>query len=157
MYSYDTYSPTDGVSTSRDKQAEKLITHQVHAVTRAGYQADIADCIQRAQFVKGQALMHKVYRHELDSSETTIDATDELVDSCAQVLVLLYVLSGRDSKLRKDNLPNPLWVLSEEELESVELLRNALDIVKAVDADDDLDTVEALLEGSDTLLNGLFL
>jgi hypothetical protein len=98
-----------------------------------------------------------VYWHELDSSETSIDTTDELVDSCAQILVLLDVLSGWDSKLRKDDLPNPLWVLSEEELESVELLGNALDIVKAVDADDDLDAVEALLEGCDPLLNGLFL
>ena len=101
--------------------------------------------------------MHEVYRHELDSSETSIYTTDELIDSCAQVLILLDVLSGRDSKLRKDNFPDPLWVLSEEELECVELLGNALDIIKAVDADDDLDAVEALLEGSDTLLNGLFL
>jgi len=145
------------VSTGRDKRAKGLTTHQIHAVTRTGYQADIADCIQRAQFVKRQALVHEVYWHELDSSETSIYTTDELVDSCAHVLVLLNVLSGRDSKLRKDNLPNPLWVLGEEELECVELLGNALDIIKAVYTDDDLDAVEALLEGCDTLLNGLFL
>ena len=101
--------------------------------------------------------MHEVYWHELDSSEASIYTTNEFVDSCAQVLVLLDILSGRDGKLRKDNLPNPLWVLSEEEFECVELLGNALDIIKAVNADDDLDAVEALLEGSDTLLNGLFL
>ena len=101
--------------------------------------------------------MHKVYRHELDSSETSVDTTDELVDSCAQVLVLLDVLSGGYSKLCKNDLSDPLWVLSEEELERVELLGDALDIVKTIDADDDLDAVEALLEGCDPLLDGLLL
>jgi len=94
-----------------------------------------------------------VYRHELDSSEPSIDTTNELVDSCAQILVLLHILSGGNSKLHEDNLPDPLWVLGEEELECVELLRNALDIVKAVNADYNLDSIEALLEGCDTLLN----
>jgi hypothetical protein len=98
-----------------------------------------------------------VYRHELDSSETSIDTTDELVDSCAQVLVLLDVLSGGYGKLCKNDLSDPLWMLSEEELERVELLGDALDIVKTVDADDDLDAVEALLEGCDPLLDGLLL
>ena len=97
--------------------------------------------------------MHKVYRHELDSPETSIDTTDKLVDSCAQILVLLHVLSGGNSKLRKHDLPDPLWVLGEEELEGVELLGNALDIVEAVNTDDNLDSVEAVLESCDTLLN----
>jgi hypothetical protein len=98
-----------------------------------------------------------VYWHELDSSETSIDTTDELVDSGAQVLVLLDILSGGYSKLRKNDLPDPFWVLGEEEFERVELLGDALDIVKTVDADDDLDAVEALFEGCDTLLDGLLL
>jgi hypothetical protein len=98
-----------------------------------------------------------VYRHELDSSETSIDTTDKLVDSCTKILVLFYVLSGGNSKLGKDDLPDPLWVLGEEELECVELLGNALDVVEAVDADNNLHSVEALLEGYDTLLNRLLL
>jgi len=44
-------------------------------------------------------------------------------------------------------------MLGEEELECVELLGNALDIVETVDADNNLDSVEAVLEGGDTLLN----
>ena len=63
--------------------------------------------------------MHKVYRHKLHSPETSIDTTDKLVDSCAQILVLLYILSGGNSKLHKDDLPDPLWVLGEEEFECV--------------------------------------
>jgi hypothetical protein len=96
-----------------------------------------------------------VYWHELDSPETSIDTTDKLVDSCTQILVLLYVLSGGDSKLHKDDLPDPLRVLCEEKLECVEFLGNALDIIEAVNADNNLDSVEALLEGCDTLLNRL--
>lgn len=48
-------------------------------------------------------------------------------------------------------------MLCEEELESVELLRHALDIVESVDTNNNLDAVEALLEHSDALLDGLFL
>ena len=101
--------------------------------------------------------MHKVYRHKLDSAETSVDTTDELVDGCAQILVLLDVLSRGHGKLNKDNLSDPLWVLSEEEFKCMELLRNAFDIIKPIDPDDDLDAIEALLKGCDALLNGFFL
>lgn len=101
--------------------------------------------------------MHKVNRHKLDSAETAIDTTNEFVDCCAQILVLLDILSRGHSELHKDNLSDPFWVLSEEELKCMELLRNTLDIIKPVDADDDFHAVKALLKGSDTLLNGLFL
>jgi hypothetical protein len=101
--------------------------------------------------------MHKVYRHKLESAETPINTTDELVDLCEQSPVLLQVLSRGHGELHKDNLSDPFWVLSEEELEGMELLRNALDRIKPIDADDDFHAVKALLKGSDTLLNGLFL
>lgn len=101
--------------------------------------------------------MHEVYRHKLNGAETSVDTTNELVYSCAQILVLLDVLSRGHGELHKDDFSDPLRVLGEEEFKCVELLRNALDVVKSVDTDDDLDAVEALLKGSDTLLNGLFL
>ena len=72
-------------------------------------------------------------------------------------MVLLDVLSRGHGELRKDNLSNPLRVLGEEEFKCVKLLGNALDIVKPVDTDDDLDAVEALFKGRDTLLNRFFL
>ena len=131
--------------------------HQVHTVARAGHQADIADRVQRTELVKRQALMHKVNRHKLDRAEASIDATDEFVDCGAQILVLFDVLTRRHSELCKDDFSNPLWVLGEEELESMELLGHALDIIESVYADDDLDAVEALFKSSNALLNGLFL
>ena len=101
--------------------------------------------------------MHKMYRHKLDSPKATVNTPDELVHCRAQVLILLDVLTRRYSKLYKDDLADPLGMLCEEKLESVELLRHALDIVESVDTDDDLDAVKALFEGSDALLDGLFL
>ncbi len=132
-------------------------TDQVHAVTRAGHQANITERVQRTELVKLQALVHEMYGHKLDSPKSTVDAPDELVHCCAQILILLDVLTRRHSKLYKDNPADPLGMLCEEKLECVELLRHALDIVESVDTNDDLDAVEALFEGSDALLDGFFL
>ena len=57
-------------------------THQVHAVASTSHQADIADCVQRTQFVERQALMHEVYRHKLNGAETSVDTPNELVYGC---------------------------------------------------------------------------
>ena len=101
--------------------------------------------------------MHEMYWHKFDSPKATVDTPDELVHCRAQVLILLDILTRWYSKLHKDNLANPLRMLCEEKLESVELLWHALDIVESIDTDDDLDTVKALFEGSNALLDGLFL
>lgn len=53
---------------------------------------------------------------------------------------------GRGQQIAQ-NFPYPLWVPSEGELECVEHLGNAFDMVKEVDANNDLEAVEALLEG----------
>ena len=94
-----------------------------------------------------------MYRHKLDSPKATVDTSDELIHRRAQVLVLLDILTRRHSKLDKDDPADPLWMLCEEKLECVELLRHALDIVESVNTNDDLDAVKALFERSDALLN----
>lgn len=48
-------------------------------------------------------------------------------------------------------------MLAQEELERVQLLRDALDVVQAVDADDDLDALEPALERFDAILHALLL
>ena len=95
--------------------------------------------------------------HELDRAETSVDASNELVDCRAQVLVFLDILARGYGKLRKDNLADPFRMLCQEELERVQLLRDTLDVVEPVDTDDDLDTVEAVLELLDTFLNAVLL
>ena len=92
--------------------------------------------------------MHEVNWHKLDGSKAAINAPNELVDGRTEVLILLNVLARWHCELYQDNLtitvltdkvrnvmrppPDlayPLWMLSQEELEGMELLRYALDIV----------------------------
>ena len=61
------------------------------------------------------------------------------------------------ARARGTHLADPLRVLREEELEPVQLLRDALDVVEPVDADDDLDALEALLERGDAVLHAVLL
>ena len=51
------------------------------------------------------------------------------------------------------NLADPFGVFCQENLESVELLRNTLDVIETVNTDNQLDTLELLLECLDTLGN----
>ena len=101
--------------------------------------------------------MHEVNRHKLDRAKAAVDPADELVHARAQVLVLLDVLPTRDGDLDEDDFPDPLGMLVEENLERVHLLRDALDVVEAVDADDDLDAFEATAQGRDARNYGLLL
>jgi hypothetical protein len=73
----------------------KVFTCQIHAVPGTGYQAYIANCIQCAKFIKWQAFVHEMNWHELDGSETTVNASHELVHGGPQVLVFFDVLSRR--------------------------------------------------------------
>lgn len=53
--------------------------------------------------------------------------------------------------MNKDYATNPLWMLCQENLKRMQLLRDSLDVVKTVDTNDELDTLELLLEGCDAL------
>jgi hypothetical protein len=68
-------------------------------------------------------------------------------------LVLLYILSRRDGNLNQHNLANPFRVFCQEDFKSVKLLGNALDVIKTVNTDNQLDTLELLLESLDALHN----
>ena len=117
--------------------------------------------------------MHEVDRHELDGTynsqysnkgakpdlltELAVNSANEFVDHGSQVLVLFDILSTRHSDLNQDDLANPLGVLGEENLKSVQLLRNALDVIQTIHTDDELHALELALKGSNALLNlGLF-
>jgi hypothetical protein len=122
-----------------------LVANEVHAVARRADEAYVRDGVERAQLVERQALVHEVDRHEVDGAEAAVNPPHELVHGRAQVLVLLDVAAGRHRELREHDAPDPLRVLREEELERVQLLRNTLDVVKAVDANDELDTLKPAL------------
>ena len=89
MYSYETWKTSVNRSPAGGRWKR---THQVHTVTSAANQADIADGIKSTKLIKRQALVHKVDWHELDGSEPSINPTNEFVDSRPQILVLFDVL-----------------------------------------------------------------
>ena len=128
----------------------KVGTHQVHTITSTGNQASVRQSVHCRQLLERYRLVHEVNRHKLDRTEATVDAAYELVDGRAQVLVLLDVLTGRNGELNENDLPDPFGVLSEEDFESVELLRDTLDVVETVNADDDFAAFESLAKGGDT-------
>lgn len=130
-----------------------FVRDEVHAVAGGGDETDVGDGVESRQFVKGDGLMQEVDGHELDGAEFAVDAADELVDDGAEVLVLFNILARGHGDLDEDNLANPFWVLGEEDLEGVEFLWHALDVVKTVDADDELDAFKLAAEGGYTFLN----
>lgn len=97
--------------------------------------------------------MHEVDGHELDGAELAVDASNELVHDSTQVLVLFDILARGNGDLHKDDLADPFRVLSQEDLKSVQFLRHTLDVVQAIDTDDEFDALEFLFEGGDALLN----
>lgn len=86
-------------------------------------------------------------------TEFSVDSADELVDNSAQVLILLDILTTGDGNLNKNDLANPLGMLSQEHLEGVQFLRDALDVVKTIDTDNQLHALELALQHSNTVLD----
>jgi len=129
-----------------------LVGHQVHTVACRRHETDIRDSVERNKLVERDRLVHEVDGHELDSAELAVDASYELIDDSTEVLVLLDVLSRRNGDLYKHDLTDPFGMLCEEHLESVQLLWYTLDVVEAINTNDELHTLELLLEGCYPLL-----
>jgi hypothetical protein len=85
-------------------------------------------------------------RHKINCTKPTIDPSHQLVHSRSQILILFDVLPGWHCQLHEDYFSNPFGVLCQEDLESVHLLWNTLDVVKTINADDDFASLETLLE-----------
>ena len=90
-------------------------------------------------------------------TKLSVDSSDQFIDHSAQVLVLFDVLPTGYSNLYEDNLAHPLWVVAEEHLERMQLLRHTLDVIETVDANHKLHTLELLLQHGDALLHLLLL
>ena len=130
-----------------------LVGDEVHAVAGRGDETDIGHGVQSGELLKGDGLVEKVDGHELDGAELAVDATHELVHDGAEVLILFNVLTRGHGDLYEDNLADPLGVLGQEDLERVELLGHALDVVEAVHTDDELDALELAAQRGYALLH----
>lgn len=79
-------------------------THEVHSVSGGGDQAGVRNGVHGRELLEWHRLVHKVDWHELHSTESAIDSTDELIDRRSKVLVLLDILSRRNSQLDENDL-----------------------------------------------------
>ena len=74
-------------------------SYQVHTVTSARDQADIARRIQSSELIKRQTLVHVVNRCVLHGTEAAVDPSNEFVDNRPEILVLFDVLPRRHCQL----------------------------------------------------------
>lgn len=96
-------------------------------------------------------------RHKLNRAEATVNSPDELVDRKTKVLIFFDILTRGHGDLHQDYLANPLGMLFEEHFHGMKLLRNTLDVIKPINADDDLDTFKPTSESCNTIDNALLL
>lgn len=113
-------------------------TYQVHAIPSRSDQTSIRQRIHRRQLIHRHTLVQVMNRHVLDRAKSPIDPAHELVDARAEVLVLFDILARGDRELDEDDLADPLGVLREEDFKGLQFLRDALDVIEAVDTDHDL-------------------
>ena len=92
-------------------------------------------------------------RHRLDRSEASVDSTHRFVDGGAQVLILFHILTRGYCYLNQHHFADPLRMILQERLESVQLLRYTFDVIQSIDTDDDLDTFESTLQTLDPFLD----
>jgi hypothetical protein len=92
-------------------------------------------------------------RHKFDRPESSIDPSYELIHARSEILVLFHVTSRRDCDLDKDDFAHHLGVRGEKGFECVKLLRDTFDVVKTVDTDYYLDSLEAGAELGNSLLD----
>lgn len=83
-------------------------------------------------------------RKMISRTEFAINLANSTADLRFQLLVLLDILSTRHSNLDENHLSNPIRIVAEKLLESVELLDKALDVIEPVNAEDDLDVLISL-------------
>lgn len=134
-----------------------LVGDQVHSVAGRRYDASIGDGVERNELIKVDGLVEEVDGHEFNRAKLAVDPADKLVHYRPQILILLDILPARHSDLYQNDLANPLWVVTEEDLQRVQLLRHALDIVQAIDTNHKLDALELLLQHRNALLDLLLL
>ena len=88
-------------------------------------------------------------RHVADRAEAAVDPADDAVRRRAQLLVLGHVGARRHGDLQQADLADHLGVLLEQRLDREQLLRDALDVVEPVDAEQHLHPVELRLQLGD--------
>lgn len=87
-----------------DLLSHKVTTHQVHTVSGTRYKTGVRHCVHRIEFLKRHRSVQIMNRCVVDSTESTVDLTDELVDTCSEILILFDILSRGNGQLDQNTL-----------------------------------------------------
>lgn len=97
--------------------------------------------------------MHEVNGRIGICPKLAVDTTHQLIDQRSQVLIFFEVTSSRDSNLNQHGPAHPFRVVCQECLEGAQFLREAFDVVEAVNADHDLLILKFFVEFFDSGLH----
>ena len=126
---------------------------QVRPIAQRGDEHDVRAEVQRAQLLERHRLVEIMDRHVLERAERPVDARDELMHVGAKLLESSDLGARRNGDLKQDDLAAPLRVLLQEELERLEFVRDALDVIEPVDSEEHLLAVEPPLQIDDLILH----
>jgi hypothetical protein len=86
-------------------------------------------------------------------TELSVYSADQLIYHGSKILILLDVLSRWYRNLDKHNFANPLRMLGQEDLERMQLLWDAFDVIESINTNNQLDALELSLQRCNALLN----
>lgn len=87
----------------------------------------------------------------------TVDPANQFINHSPKILVLLDILPTGYGNLDQNNLSYPFWMITEEDLECVQFLRDSFYIIKTVYPDHELHSLEFLFERGYPFLDLLLL
>jgi hypothetical protein len=95
----------------------------------------------------------KGHQDDLKRTVLIIDGCCGLLSLPPQLLVHFEITATGNGQLHEDHFANPLWIILQESIESMELVWHAFDDVQTVDADNGLHAMEPLSHASDHFLD----
>ena len=135
---------------------DELLRDEVHPVAERRDHHHVRAPVERDERGLRDVAVDVLDRRRPGSREAPVDARDEELDLVALRAVLGAVEARGDDHLDQRRRPRAIGVLLEEALERVELLRDPLRVVEALDAEDEPTALVLLLEiGEESLGLGL--
>ena len=108
---------------------------EVHAVLEGGHQHDVGGEEQMNEILEGQALVQIVQHRPAELCEVAVDRTDQLLDLGAGVGVAPHIVTAGRGDLDERDLGGVERAVAKQLLEGLEPGVDALGVVEAVDAE----------------------
>ncbi len=130
-----------------DARRAVLLRDQVHAVLQRGDQRNARRPVEGGEFQRVEAAEQVVDRHPVARrGELAVDAADQLFDLHAQIVVARDGLAARHHDLDQRDLVPEVRIAFERAAKCLQAVRDALRVIEAVDAEDELAIGQQLLQ-----------